>query len=276
MPRVAAAVAVLVHHVPNSAVVGPQECREGVLSPVVARHDILGGTARISALEGALPLGVDQALGQRPLAQDVAVVVHAAAVVLDEGLDDIRCQRAVPDRVVLPVDVAVAVEEPLEPVVRAVGVTGAVEAAVLAAQAALEHLEDVFAPRGDLVAVDPLERGALNLGHARLLVRPEAVDLATENLGRVVPPDLADDVLAVERAHRLEDVALERRAGVPDHHRQPLAPHGEKPLRYGHGYVDVALARARRPALYVVAVRAVGEVLALHPRERHRLLVPAD
>ena len=91
-------------------------------------------------------------------------------------------RRVVVDGVRLAVDVGIAVEEFLEPVGGAFRVAGAVEVAVGAGQAALEHLEHALVPGGDLVAVGVLEGCALNPGNVLFVVGNEDIDLAAEEL----------------------------------------------------------------------------------------------
>lgn len=86
-------------------------------------------------------------LGHAPFSEDVAVIKNAAVLPLHRGPHVGVEKRIVVDAVLLREDIRVAVNEFLKPVIRFLGVARAVKPAVRLVETALEHLEDLRAPR---------------------------------------------------------------------------------------------------------------------------------
>ena len=93
---------------------------------------------------------------------------------------------------------------------RARGVARRVALGVREREAAFKHVENIGRERGQLVAVTELHGCALELGDLGALLRPETIELLTENLNGVLgAPDFTNKVRAEGVAHRLEHVPLD-------------------------------------------------------------------
>ena len=157
-------------------------------------------------------------------------------------------------------------------------VAGAVEVAVGAGQAALEHLEHALVPGGDLVAVGVLEGCALNPGNVLFVVGTEDIDLVAEELHHVAGGRGADDAHQLqppETAHRLQHVAFQCAEGIAQHDQQALAPGRADALGDGDGAVKIGLSGAGGSGLDVPAVGTVAQVLLLKLSQWHCLHLPA-
>jgi len=145
-------------------------------------------------------------------------------------------------------------------------------------QAALEHLENAFVPRGDLVTVGVLEGCALDAGNVLFVVGTEDIDLVAEELYHISGGRGADDAHQLrppETAHRLQHVAFQCAEGVAQHDQQPLAPGGADALRDGDGAVKIGLAGAGGSGLDVPAVGTVAQVFLLKLSQWHCPHLPA-
>ena len=126
---------------------------------------------------------VDDAARCGPLAEDEAVIVDRARVLLFQLSHELRRQSGVVvDGVGLTVDVRVTVQKLLEPVLWVIRVAGAVKMAVRTGQTALEHLKYTLVPCGDLVPIGVLEGCALNAGNVLFVVGTQHVHFAAEQL----------------------------------------------------------------------------------------------
>ena len=210
---------------------------------------------------------VDDPLGRAPLAQDEAVIIDRPGQLLFQLGDELGVKRGV---VVygggLAEKVGVAVDEGFQPVVGVGGVGGAIEVAVGAAQAGLEHLEDVLVPGGHLVAVGVLDRHALDAGDVLFVVGAQNMDPPAEQPHRVVARDGAHQRLPPYIPHGVEDVAGEGALGVAQQDGRAFPLEGQQAFRDDHRVVQPGLPAAGRPDLEIPPVIAPVQVLDLFTR----------
>ena len=242
---------------------------------------LLGGPEKtpIPRGEAVRQQAVNNAVGRHPLPEDETVIVDGAGVLFFQvGHELGRKRRVVVDGVCLTVDVSIAVKEFLKPMGRTFRVAGAVEMAVGAGQAALEHLEHALVPGGDLVPVGVLEGCALDAGNVLFVVGTEDIDFVAEELYHISGGRGADDAHQLrppETAHGLQHVAFQCAEGVAQHDQQALAPGGADALRDGDGAVKVGLAGAGRAGLDVPAVITVAQIFLLKLSQWHCPRLPA-
>lgn len=117
-------------------------------------------------------------------------------------------------------------------------------------------------PGGDFVAVAVLKRSALQFRYLADLIGAERIALPAEDRNRVVAADLPDEPRGPERAHRFENVPLERALCVAEQDDQPVAAAFQNPFRNDR-VVQKSLAGARGAGLDVPAVVAVLQEFAL-------------
>ena len=269
---VPSAVVVLVDLIPGRAVQRPQPGGKGVHGAVVDGQHVLRRLPFRRLCHGGLIHGIDQALSQGPLPQNVPLVIDGPGVLLAEVVHKLRRQEGVvKDCVPLAENVRSALQKALKPVVRPLWVVGPVEAGPGLVQAALQQLEDVGGPVRHLVAVGVLDGGATELRHLADLLGPQAVAPLPEDPGGVVAGDRPHQLITVQGPHGLQHVPLDGGLGHAQDHRQavfsgPLPDsRGDHPLE-----VQVRLPRAGGPALEVPAVMALTDKLDLLRRQRIR------
>ena len=214
-----------------------------------------------------------------PLAEDEAVIVDRARVLLFQLSHELRRQSGVVvDGVGLTVDVRVAVQKLLEPVLRIIRVAGAVKMAVRTGQTAFQHLKYTFVPCGDLVPIGVLEGRTLNAGNVLFVVGTQHVHLAAEQLHDVAGrrgAHHAHKLRTPEGPHGLQHVAFQRAEGVAQHDAKALVPGRADALGDGNSAVQIGLAGAGGPSLDVPAVGAIAKELLLKLSQWHCPHLPA-
>ena len=222
---------------------------------------------------------VDDAARCGPLAEDEAVIVDRARVLLFQLSHELRRQSGVVvDGVGLTVDVRVAVQKLLEPVLWVIRVAGAVKMAVRTGQTAFQHLKYTFVPCGDLVPIGVLEGCTLNAGNVLFVVSTQHVHLAAEQLHDVAgrrSAHHAHKLRTPEGPHRLQHVAFQRAEGVAQHDAKALVPGRADALGDGNSAVQIGLAGAGGPSLDVPAVGAIAKELLLKLSQWHCPHLPA-
>ena len=222
---------------------------------------------------------VDDAARCSPLAEDEAVIVDRARVLLFQLSHELRRQSGVVvDGVGLTVDVRVAVQKLLEPVLGVIRVAGAVKMAVRTGQTALEHLEHALVPCGDLVPIGVLEGCALNAGNVLFVVGTQHVHLAAEQLHDVSGRRCAHHAHKLrtpEGPHGLQHVAFQRAEGVAQHDQKPFVPGRADALGDGNSAVQIGLTGAGGPGLDIPAVGAIAKEFLLKLSQWHCPHLPA-
>ena len=222
---------------------------------------------------------VDDTARCSPLAEDKAVIVDRARVLLFQLSHELRRQSGVVvDGVGLTVDVRVAVQKLLEPVLWVIRVAGAVKMAVRTGQTAFQHLKYALVPCGDLVPIGVLEGSTLNAGNVLFVVGTQHVHLAAEQLHDVAGrrgAHHAHKLRTPEGPHGLQHVAFQRAEGVAQHDAKALVPGRADALGDGNSAVQIGLAGAGGPSLDVPAVGAIAKELLLKLSQWHCPHLPA-